>query len=470
MSDQTRPGALSAGLVLGAFLAPSALGMSATPIALPALGDSLSVASGATAWVLAGYTLTLSVASALAGRLADIRGLRMPIVTGMVLLLAGTVLVVAVPWFPAVIAGRMLQGIGGGVAAVLSFGVANRLFTEPRERGRTIGTMGAVVGIVSGGGALLGGALTDLIGWQAALALPGLSALAAVRVLRIAPATQPRAERLDARGAVLCLALAAALAVLLQARTTHLKESLVLVLAVLAVALAAATVWHVRRVPEGFLPRLVVSNSRFVLAAVAGFTLFAGYLIIQFAAPRLILMDHDLSVTQIGLILLPTGVVSAILSRTAGGLAHKVGPLRLVTALTVLSAAGLLLAALAGRQPVALVIAVAACVSGFSAGQVALMAAVPHLVDSSVHGVAAGVFQLVFITGGSLGSAAVGGMVGAMSLSTAIGVLAVVPLVGMVAAVASALMVKRQTSAPAPAAGPAARPAVGAENAARATG
>ncbi|WP_328537677.1 MFS transporter [Streptomyces sp. NBC_00344] len=449
MPNQTRPNALSAGLVLGSFLAPSALGMSATPIALPALGQSLSVASGATAWVLAAYTLTLSVSSALAGRLADIRGLRVPIIGGMILLIAGTVMVAAVPWYPAVIAGRLLQGCGAGVAAVLSFGVANRLFPDAQDRGRAVGTMGALVGIVSGGGALLGGALTDLVGWQAALALPGLSAVAAVWVLRMAPAQEPREERLDARGAVLCLALAGALALLLQAPSTHVGWAVVVALGAVVLILAAAAVRHVRRVPEGFVPRLVVGNARFVLAAAAGFTLFAGYLIIQFAAPRLILADHDLSVTQIGLILLPTGLCSAVLSRMAGGLAHRVGALRLVAALAVLSAAGLLLAALAGRSPVVLVVAVAACVSGFSAGQVALMASVPHLVGSSMHGVAVGVFQLVFITGGSLGSAAVGGMAGAMSLSTAVALLAVVPVLGAVAAVVALRLLRQQQESPA---------------------
>ncbi|MEV7418432.1 MFS transporter [Streptomyces sp. NPDC089919] len=462
MPNQNRPSPLAAGLVLGAFLAPSALGMSATPIALPALGERLSVASGSTAWVLAAYTLTLSVASALAGRLADMRGLRLPIVGGMALLVLGTALV-TVPWYPAVIGGRLLQGCGAGVAAVLSFGVANRLFTDPHERGRTVGTMGALVGIVSGGGALLGGALTDLIGWQAALALPGLSALAAVWVLRIAPAVEARKEKLDARGAVLSLALAAVLALLLQAPSTHPGTAVVLAYAALAVVLVVLVLRHVAHVPAGFLPKPVVGNPRFALAAAAGFTLFAGYLVVQFAAPRLILAEHDLSVTQIGLILLPTGLCSAGLSRVAGGLAHKVGPLRLVAFLGLLSAAGLLLAAVAGRNPVALVIAVAACVSGFSAGQVALMASVPHLVDSSVQGAAVGVFQLVFITGGSLGSAAVGGMAGVMSLSGAIGVLVAVPLLGAVAAVgALRLMAARPAAAAAPERAPgAATPATG---------
>ncbi|MFF2198581.1 MFS transporter [Streptomyces sp. NPDC058157] len=179
----------------------------------------------------------------------------------------------------------------------------------------------------------------------------------------------------------------------------------------------------------------------------------AGYLVVQFAAPRLILAGHPVSATRIGLLLLPTGLCSAALSRAAGSLAHRVGPLRLVSCLALLSAAGLLLAALAGHSPVALVVAVAACVSGFSAGQVALMAAVPHLVDGPVQGVAAGVFQLVFITGGSLGSAAVGGLATVTSLSAALAVLVAVPLLGAAAALAARRLRDR---APAATAGPAA--------------
>jgi MFS family permease len=433
-AQRSRP--VATGLLLGAFLAPSALGMSAAPIALPALGTALHLTSGATAWTLAAYTLTLSVSTALSGRLADLRGPRTPLLYGMILLLAGGVLVAAGPSFATIIAGRLLQGAGAGTAAVLAFAIGSSLHADPDERGRALGTMGAIVGIVSGAGALLGGALTDALSWRAALDLPVLSALFAVFVAHLVPrragATR---ERMDARGGLLALALAAAVVVLLQAPSTGMPWPAVAAATLVAVAAAIGTAVHIVHRPEGFLPRPLVGDMTFALAAGAGFTLFAGYLVIQYAAPRLMLAhDPHLTATRLGLILLPTGVASAAMSAVGGRVAARIPPLRVVTALAGLSTAGLLLAAAAGEWPVPLVLAVAAAVCAFSTGQVILMAAIPQLVTPAHRGIAAGAFQLIFITGGSFGSAAIGGLTGTLGYRPAIAVLTVLPLLGMVAA------------------------------------
>lgn len=431
-------GPVRIGLLLGAFLAPSALGMSAAPVALPALGWSLRLNPGATAWVLAAYTLTLSISTALSGRMADLRGPRTPLVGGMALLVAGSALIMVGPSFPLVVAGRLIQGAGAGTAAVLAFAIAAQACPDAADRGRAMGTMGAIVGLVSGAGALLGGALTDTVGWRGALALPVLSAVVAGFVGRMVPARSGTGQgRLDSRGALLCLALVAAVAVLLQAPATGIAGPITVLVAVVAVAAAIGITLHVRHRPDGFLPRQLVSTRVFVLAAAAGFTLFAGYLIIQFAAPRLILAEHHLTATPIGLIFLPTGLCSAVLSNLGGRLAGRIPPLRIVTVLAVASVAALILAAVAGLSPVPLVFAVAAAVSAFSTGQVALMAAIPQLVDPAHRGIASGVFQLVFITGGSVGSALVGGLAEVMPLRVVLAVLAVVPLAGIAASIAA---------------------------------
>jgi predicted MFS family arabinose efflux permease len=205
--------------------------------------------------------------------------------------------------------------------------------------------------------------------------------------------------------------------------------------ALVALAAAIGTAVHIVHRPEGFLPRPLVGDPTFALAAGTGFTLFAGYLVIQYSAPRLMLAhDPHLTATRLGLILLPTGVSSAAMSAVGGRVAARVPPLRVVAALAVLSTAGLLLAATAGGWPVPLVLAVAAAVCAFSTGQVILMAAIPQLVPPRHRGIAAGAFQLIFITGGSFGSAAIGGLTGPLGHRPAIAVLTVLPLLGVVAA------------------------------------
>ncbi|HEY3868768.1 MAG TPA: MFS transporter [Actinocrinis sp.] len=186
--------------------------------------------------------------------------------------------------------------------------------------------------------------------------------------------------------------------------------------------------------PDGFLPIDVLCEREFGLAAATGFTLFAGYLIMVFAAPLLIDDGRHLSSITVGLVLLPARLVSVAVSRAAGTVVRRTGPWPLATALAIASTCGLLLAAAAGRTPVAVVASLAACVAGFSAGQVTLMAALPGIVTASRQGVATGLFQLVFITGGSIGAAGVGALVAVLDLRTALALLAPLPAAGVVLA------------------------------------
>jgi predicted MFS family arabinose efflux permease len=319
---------------------------------------------------------------------------------------------------------------------VVAFRLPAARFRDAAARGRAIGTMGLVVGLGSGAGALLGGILTQDATWRWALALPGLSVLAIPAIVRTLPNHEQLKEgRIDLAGAGLCLVAIAALTVVIQAHSTGIALPFALGAAAVTL-LAGAGLWrHADRTPDGFLPHLLLGNARFRLAAAAGFMLFAGYLIMQFAAPLLILAHHHLSTTQIGLILLPAGLASAAASRLAGTLVARIGPWPIVVGLASASTLGLLLATVAGSgSPVAVVVALAACVAGFSAGQVTLMAALPDIATPEVQGIAVGTFQLVFITGGSVGAAAVGALVSPVGLTGATLILAATPATGLLLA------------------------------------
>jgi MFS family permease len=432
--------AVSLGLVCGLFLAPTALGFSAAPVALPALAAALHVSAGSTAWVLASYSLSTAVMTALSGRIADLRGLRPPLALATGVLAAGTLLTLTGGTLALVIAGRLIQGAGAGAAGVIAFRLPAARLTTTAARGRAIGTLGLVVGLCSGAGALLGGALSQYASWRWALALPGLSLLAVPAVARNLPGRETTHEgTLDLRGAIFCTLAIAGLALLIQAHSTGLAWPSAAAAGMLVLAAGAALTRHQHHRPDGFLPHVLLANARFRLSAAAGFMLFAGYLIMQFAAPLLLLAHHRLSTTQVGLILLPAGLASAATSRTAGALLMRVGPWPIVITLASGSAAGLVLASVTGDSPIAIVLALAACVSGFSAGQVTLMAALPDIVNPEIQGIATGTFQLVFIIGGSVGAASVGALITVVSLHASLAILTAFPAAG----VAFALIARR---------------------------
>ena len=421
-------------LLLGTLVSLTVIGSSAVAVALPVVRTDLGLDEPGTAWVLAVFSLSFSVTTAIFGRMADIRGLRTPLRIGVVLFALGSI-AGGLAWnFPSLIAGRLLQGAGAGAVPVLALGVLAARY-EGVARGKALGALTAVVSIVSGSGPLIGGGITQLLGWRFVLAIPALALLVLEPVARLAPAEGTAGGRVDWRGAAFVAAFTTGLVLLLQSPATKAGPLLIGGAVLLLVVGAVATRAHVRRRPEGFLPARVVGSRSMVLSSLAGMTLLAAYLGLILAIPQILAAEQGWQPLQIGLVMLPAALTGAIVSRIVGGTAQRIGRYRVVMWLAIASGAGLLLAAAASSSAVLMVVGLAAVVAGFAGGQVALIDGIPALVDEDVQGVALGVFNLVFFTGGAVGSAIVGGVGGAFSRPIGLAVLALLPFAGAVAAV-----------------------------------
>lgn len=430
-------------LLLGVLVALTIIGSSAVAVALPDVARDLSLDTAGTAWILACFSLTFSIATAVFGRVADLHGLRLPLRVGVVLFAAGSLLAGAAWSFPALISGRLLQGAGAGAVPVLALGIVAARFPGP-ARSQALGGLTAVVSIVSGSGPLIGGAIAELLSWRAVLALPVLALLVAEPVARLAPSRPapalPRApgtsapsRGLDVAGALLMGATVAAVTLLLQSPSTGLGPAAAAVFATAALLGVTMLVRHVRLRPLGFLPAAVVGNPAFRRCAGAGLTLLAAYIGMLLALPLLLADSQGWGPLQIGFALLPAAVFGAVIASTAGAVAERVGRYRLAAGLSAGSAAGLLLAAAAPASPVLLVTGMCLVVAGFAGGQVALVDAVSSFVEEAHRGVALGVFNLLFFTGGAVGAAVVGGLTDAVTLPGALACLAVLPAGGALA-------------------------------------
>lgn len=404
-------------------------------MALPDLGEELGVGTGARAWVLAAFSLSFAICTAIFGRLGDLRGLRAPLRAGIVLFTAGSVVAAAAPSFGVLIAGRLLQGAGAGAVPVLALGVLAATFEE-EARGAALGALTAVVSIVSGSGPLIGGGLEALVSWRAVLGLPALSILLMEPVARLAPDRAEDAHgALDVRGAALVAVTVSGLIVLLQVPATG-AGPVVVALAAAALLLGGVLLArHVRARPEGVVHRDVATNGPFVLAAVAATGMLAAYLGLIFAVPQVLSATFGWSALRIGVTLLPAAAVGALASRWVGRHAAQLGRYRVGAVLAAVAAAGLLLAAAGAPRALPMVLGLACGSAAFSAGQVALIDAIPLLVEERVRGAALGLFNLVFFVGGAIGSAWTGGLSGPLGFRGALGTLAVLPALGALALV-----------------------------------
>lgn len=426
-------------LLLGVLVALTIVGSSAVAVALPEVAADLSLDTAGTAWVLACFSLTFAVSTAVFGRIADLHGLRGPLRVGVLLFAVGSLTAGAAGSFPVLVGGRLLAGAGAGAVPVLSLGILAARF-QGGARSRALGGLTAVVSIVSGSGPLVGGAIAELASWRAVLALPALALLVAEPVARLAPA-RPAApaymgagrRRVDLGGALLVAGTVAALTLLLQSPATGLGLPAAGAFVGLTALGGVALHRHVRRRPDGFLPAAVVGNATFRRCALGGLAVLAAYLGMLLALPLLLTEVHGWRPLQIGLALLPAAAFGALTASVAGTLARRLGRLRLAAGLSVASAAGLLVAAASSARPLLLVAGMALAAAGFAGGQVALLDTVAASVAEVHRGAALGTFNLLFFTGGAVGAAAVGGLSGVVTLPGALALLALLPVAGALA-------------------------------------
>lgn len=116
-------------------------------------------------WVVTAYLLASTVTVPLAGKLSDIYGRRKLLMTGIVVFVIGSMLAGVAQDIDQLIAFRAIQGIGGGILFANAFSIIGDLFV-PAERGKWMGIFGAVFGLSSVVGPLLGGWLTDSYSWR----------------------------------------------------------------------------------------------------------------------------------------------------------------------------------------------------------------------------------------------------------------------------------------------------------------
>jgi len=135
-------------------------------IALPSMGRYFGKSQTDMTWAINAYTLAFGGLLLLGGRAADILGRRQMFIVGLGLFSLGSLLGGLATSFEVLLAGRVVQGIGGAIAAPTALSLITTLFAEGRERNRAF----AVYAGVSGGGAaiglLLGGVLTEYFDWR----------------------------------------------------------------------------------------------------------------------------------------------------------------------------------------------------------------------------------------------------------------------------------------------------------------
>ncbi len=173
--------------------------------ALPTMQASLGASVSGLQWIVDGYVLALASFMLTGGTLGDRFGRRFMLITGIAIFTVGSVLCGLAPSAGALVAFRIVQGVGAAALMPGTLSILSNVFTVPAERARAIGIWAGVSGIALASGPVIGGLLADTLGWPAIffLNLP-VGVVAIVVIRRVTPESKdPQGRRPDLAGVAL---------------------------------------------------------------------------------------------------------------------------------------------------------------------------------------------------------------------------------------------------------------------------
>lgn len=266
---------------LGTFML--LLDVTIVTVALPVIQTSLDAGFGDIQWTIDAYALALAALLLPTGSLADLYGRRRAFALGLAVFTAGSLLCGIAQAPMMLVAFRALQGIGGAAVFATSLALLAQTF-QGRERGMALGAWGAVAGVSTALGPVLGGLLTSGLGWRwIFLVNVPLGAFAIAVTLKRVQESPRQPRRVDVAGfAVFTLGLLGLVHGLIRASEHGWADDLVWIsLAVGGVLLAAFPALE-RRVREPMFDLTLFRKPTFVGGAVAAFamngSLFAMFL------------------------------------------------------------------------------------------------------------------------------------------------------------------------------------------------
>jgi MFS family permease len=305
-----------------------ALDFSILNVALPVLGKDLGMSQANLQWAVTAFALPSGGFLLLFGRIADLYGRRRLFLSGLALFAVASVLA-TLAWSPAVfLAARAVQGLGAAVIVPTGMSLLTTTFPEGPQRERALGISGTLLSLGFTIGVVLGGALTDALGWRSTMALLGI---AGAVVLAAAPgllteSRHPLRPRVDIPGAI---TVTGGLLALIYALSTAAQRGFggadVIVTLIAGPALLIAFVVVESRAAEPMVSLKMLRRPTVAWGNLAGITTFSMMSTVVFMTTLYLQEVRGLSSFRTGLVFGVQGLAAAVTGMTAARVIGRFG-------------------------------------------------------------------------------------------------------------------------------------------------
>ena len=393
------------------------LNASAVGVVLPEIVADLDVDPAQLSWLMTGFLLVYGIAIPFYGRLADLYGARPLFLLGVLVFSVGSVLAALAPSFGWLLAARIVQAAGGAAVPGLGMTLASRAY-GPEARGTVLGIIAATIGAGAAIGPLVGGALSETMGWQAIFVLTALAAVSIPFGLKVLPKDEElTGGRLDIIGGV-ALGLLVAGALLIPSEGVRSGWTSPLVSAGAAMAAAGLVVLVISQSTAGspFIPRELLRNSRYLVLAAISFSSMAANLGPLIGLPILLALAYRLAPIEIGLVMVPGAIAGSVFGIIAGRLTDRTDPRLPIWAGSPLMLAAVIgLSTYSGSSVWTMALFAGILGAGFGLINTPLAATISRIAGGSMLASALSINSMLFFLGGSFGTAALMAVVNSRS-------------------------------------------------------
>ncbi|HET6848490.1 MAG TPA: MFS transporter [Gaiellales bacterium] len=315
-------------------------------VALPTIQKALNFSDANLQWVVSAYTLTFGGFLMLGSRIADLLGRKRMFIAGLVLFSGASLACGLSGSDTQLIAFRAIQGLGAAIISPAALSILTTTFEEGEERNKALGIWGAIAGMGGAVGVLLGGILTDQVGWEWIFFLNvpiGIVVILAGQRVLMESRVEMETRSLDILGAILVTAGLTLLVYGLVSTDTHSWTStLVLGSLIGSAVLLAAFVVAEMRAAAPILPFSIFRNRSLTGANIVGLLLGASIFSMFFLLSLYMQQVLGYSALKAGLAYLLVASVIIVAAGASQALVTRIGVRTVLTAGMVLLIAGLL--------------------------------------------------------------------------------------------------------------------------------